>query len=35
MLSLLWLAGAAARDPAAPTGRRRLLERSLASAWIT
>jgi AcrR family transcriptional regulator len=35
MLSLLWLAGAAARDPAAPIGWRRLLERSLASAWIT
>jgi AcrR family transcriptional regulator len=33
LLNLLWLAGTAGRDPAAPTGWRRLLERALTSAW--
>lgn len=34
LLSLLWLAGTATRDPAAPTGWRRVLEHALDSAWL-
>jgi AcrR family transcriptional regulator len=33
LVNLLWLAGTAGRDPAAPPGWRRVLERALDSAW--
>lgn len=33
LVSLLWLAGTASRDPATPAGWRRVLERALDSAW--
>jgi AcrR family transcriptional regulator len=34
LFGLLWLAGTASREPAAPAGWRGVLERALASAWI-
>jgi AcrR family transcriptional regulator len=34
LVNLLWLAGTAGRDPDAPPGWRRVLERSLDSAWL-
>ncbi|WP_433362658.1 TetR/AcrR family transcriptional regulator [Actinoplanes sp. CA-142083] len=34
LLSLLWLAGTASRDPEVPPGWRRVVDRSLASAWL-
>jgi AcrR family transcriptional regulator len=34
LVNLLWLAGTAGRDPAVPPGWRRVLERSLDSAWL-
>ncbi|HEX5198791.1 TetR/AcrR family transcriptional regulator [Paractinoplanes rhizophilus] len=33
LLSLLWLAGTASRDPAVPAGWRRVIDRALDSAW--
>jgi len=34
LLCLLWLAGTASREPAAPAGWHRIVERALESAWI-
>jgi AcrR family transcriptional regulator len=34
LVNLLWLAGIASREPAVPPGWRRVLERSLDSAWL-
>lgn len=35
LLALLWLAGTASREPAAPGSWRRVVDRALASAWAT
>lgn len=34
LMAVLWMAGTASKDPAAPEGWRRVVDRSIASAWI-
>jgi hypothetical protein len=33
LITVLWMAGTASHDPAAPAGWRRVVDRSIASAW--
>ena len=35
LMTILWMAGTASHDPSAPVGWRRLVDRSIASAWST